>query len=55
MADIVERLLAAAGGETQSDNALLTDAADEIGRLREEYNKMRVKVDQYEKLAEPEF
>ncbi len=55
MADIVERLLGAVGDETQSDGALLQDAADAITRLRDEYTKMRVKVDQYQKLAEPEF
>ena len=55
MADIVERLLGAVGDETQSDGALLQEAADEITRLRDEYTKMRVKVDQYQKLAEPEF
>jgi hypothetical protein len=55
MADIVERLLVAARDETQSNAPLLQEAADELVRLRNDYRKIMGKVENYEKLAEPEF
>ena len=55
MADIVERLLVAARDETQTNAALLQEAADELVRLRGDYDKVRGKLADYEKLAEPEF
>ena len=55
MADIVEKLLAAAGTESQSQGALLKEAADEIGRLRGEYSRLMSELDKYQRLAEPEF
>ena len=55
MADIVERLLAAARDETQSNGALLQEAADELGRLREEYKKATAQVTHYQSYGEAEF
>lgn len=55
MSDIVERLQAAMGEGAQSDGTLLMDAVEEIVRLRGEYKRLMSKVEQYEKLAEPEF
>ena len=53
--DIVERLLVAVRNETQENNALHKDAADEIERLRAENKRIMSKLEQYQKLGEPEF
>ena len=55
MTDIMERLLVAVRDETQSSGALLQEAADEIGRLRDEYKKLMAKLEQNQKFGEPEF
>jgi len=55
MTNLGERLLATARDETQSNAALLQEAADELGRLREEYTKLTAKVNHYQSYGEAEF
>lgn len=55
MADIVERLLATVRDDTKAISSLNQEAAEAIERLREENRELKAKLEQLQRLAEPEF
>jgi len=55
MTDILDKLRTAKGDDTQATGTLLKEAGDEIVRLRAENKQIKLKLEGYQRLSEPEF